>query len=70
MITNYKPFIEDKLKEYFDKLPHYSMGDIIYSVLTECTRKGNPSIKKSDLLKMDDKMFHDSLQRSLLKEVD
>lgn len=64
---NVKPLIIDKLGEYFNELPEYSMGDILYSIVSDVAR-GRTEIKKSDLLKIDDGMFHRALSRSLIRE--
>lgn len=66
---NVKPLIVEELEEYFDTLPEYSMGDILYSIISDLA-KGRPEIRKSDLLKIDDGMFYRALKRSFDREKD
>lgn len=60
---NYKPLIVDKLKEYTSELPDYCMGDILYSVVKEVSKK--KTIDKINLRKVTDKMFYEALCKSL-----
>lgn len=64
---NVKPLIVDKLEEYFSELSEYSIGDILYSIVSDLS-KGRAEIRKSDLLKIDDEMFYRALNRSLIRE--
>lgn len=64
---NPKLLILDKLEEYFNEIPDYTMGDILYSAITEVS-KGRTHIKKSDIRKIDNNMFYRILSKSLTKE--
>lgn len=66
-MDNLRPLIIDRLTEYFKDLPEYSIGDILYSTISQLT-KGRPEIKKSDLRKITDEMFYSALDKSLAKE--
>ena len=64
---HYKPLIADKTEEFFDVLPDYTFGDMLYSTIVELS-KGRPTITKSSLRKIDDELFYQALCRALNKE--
>ena len=64
---NYKPLIADKTEEFFKILPEYTFGDMLYSAVVELSR-GNQTITKSSLRRINDEMFYEALCRTLNKE--
>ena len=64
---NYKPLIVDKLKEYNEELPEYSIGEILYSVLKEIST--SKTIDRTTIrTSLSDKMFYQALNKSLSQE--
>lgn len=64
---NYDIFIIDTLQAYFKEFPKYSMGDILYSCLTQ-VNKGEPFIRKSDLRNITTEQFYSILNESITNE--
>lgn len=64
---NYKPLIVDKLKEYNEELPEYSIGEILYSVLKEIST--SKTIDRTTIrTSLSDNMFYQALNKSLSQE--
>ena len=66
---NYKPLFLDKLKECFDRLPEYSVGEILYSMLTQLNKSGK-EINKASLMEIDDEDFYISIGKALKSEIE
>lgn len=64
---NYNTFIIDTLQKYFEEFPEYSMGDILYSCLTQ-VNKGEPIIRKIDLRDITTEQFYSFLNKSITNE--
>lgn len=64
---NYKPLIADKTEEFFEVLPDYTIGDMLYSTIVELS-KGRQTLTKSSLRKINDEMYYQALCRALNKE--
>lgn len=66
---NYNTLIIDTLKRYFKEFPEYSIGDILYSCLTQIN-KGDASIRKIDLRNISTEEFYSLLNKSISNERD
>lgn len=64
---NYSPLIIDTLNSYMIEFPGYSMGDILYSCLSQLN-KGEPNIRKSDLREISTEQFYSLLNKSVTNE--
>jgi hypothetical protein len=65
---NYKPLFIDKVIEYSEVLPEYSVGEMLFSVITQLNRSGIEINSKSDFLKITDKQFYSALDSSIKEE--
>ena len=66
---NYKPLILDKLTEFIEKLPEYSVGDVFFSVFTQLKRNGI-EFSKSSLLEITDKQIYSALDKAIKDETE
>jgi hypothetical protein len=67
---NYKPLFLDKLLEYTENLPEYSLGEMFHSIVTQLSRAGIDITKKSDLLNITDKQFYSAIDKSIKDETE
>jgi|31_taG_2_1085359.scaffolds.fasta_scaffold00206_12 hypothetical protein len=65
---NYKPLFIDKVIEYSEVLPEYSIGEMLFSVFTQLNKAGIPTETKSDLLNIKDNYFYSALDSSIKEE--
>jgi hypothetical protein len=65
---NYKPLFIDKVIEYSEVLPEYSVGEMLFSVITQLNKAGVPTETKADLLNVTDKQFYSALDSSIKEE--
>jgi hypothetical protein len=66
--VNYKPLFADKIKEFIDKCPSYTLSEVVYSILRQLARDGH--IEKStngSILEMTDQELY-SVTCKALKE--
>ena len=63
---DYRVIVMDKLNEYADKFPEYSVGELLYSIFTHSVRKVD--IKTSDFLKLKDQDFYTMIEVAIEKE--
>jgi len=66
--VNYKPLFADKVKEFIDKCPDYSLGEFLHSVLTQLSKSGTPIEKKGDILKISDQELYASICKAIKEE--
>ena len=67
MVLNYKPLIQAKIKEFYEKLPDYSFGNILYSALS--VKFKNKDFKKGDIFALNDEEVYEILSKSLMIEL-
>lgn len=67
---NYKPLFLDKIVEFNEILPEYSIGEILYSILTEIGREGYNTKQKLDLLDIPDNVFYSAVDKAIKKETE
>lgn len=66
--TNYKPLFIDKVEEFIKECPKYSIGEIIYSMLTQMKAKGIEVNRKEDFLKLTDDKVYSGIDSAIKKE--
>ena len=66
--VNYKPLFADKVKEFIDKCPDYSLGEFLHSVLTQLSKNGTPIDNKGDALNLSDKELYASVCKAIKEE--
>jgi hypothetical protein len=67
MSLNYKPLTQAKLKEFMEKLPEYSIGNILYAALS--IKFKNTDFCKGDLFSLEDEEFYGLLSKALVVEL-
>ena len=67
---NYKPLFLDKLVEYTEKLPEYSLGEIFHSIFTQLSKSNIDINKKGDLLKITDNQLYSAIDKSIKDETE
>lgn len=67
---NYKPLFFDKLSEYTEKLPEYSLGEIFYSIITQLNRSNIDINAKGDLLEITDKQLYSAIDKAIKDETE
>lgn len=65
---DYKPLFTDKLTEFSEKFPEYSLGEILHSMFTQLSRSGVDTDKKGCLLKVTDQQLYSSLGKAIKEE--
>lgn len=66
---NYKPLILDKISEFIEKLPEYSVGDVLFSTFTQLHKSG-VEFSKSTLLDLTDKQIYSALDKAIKDETE
>ena len=64
---NYKPLIQAKLKEFSEKLPEYTIGNILYAALS--IKYKNTDFCKGDLFSLQDEEVYELLSKALVIEL-
>lgn len=65
---NYKPLFVDKLSEYSEKLPDYTIGEILYSVFTQLSKCGVDINSKSCILDVTDQQIYSAIDKAITDE--
>ena len=63
---NYRPLVIDKLIEFSEEYPEYSIGELFYSMFTHANIK--TAIKKSQFLQIEDKDLYTMIDKAIEKE--
>ena len=63
---NYRPILMNKLNEFAEQYPDYSLGQLFYSMLTHANIKGE--IPKSSFLRITDQDFYTMIEKAIKKE--
>ena len=66
--TNYKPLFFDKFQEFYRKFPTYSLGEILYSILSSASKNGVKIDNKTDLLSVSDSQLYTAIDKAIIKE--
>jgi hypothetical protein len=64
---NYRNLVTEKFNELLELNPDYTFCQTLYSVISELS-KGKTEFKKSDLFKLDDKLFYKAVCLAIKKE--
>lgn len=67
---NYKPLFIDKVSEYTEKLPDYTIGEILYSVFTQLSKEGLDVNSKRFLLDLTDKQVYSAIDKAIKEETE
>jgi hypothetical protein len=67
---NYKPLFIDKVSEYTEKLPDYTIGEILYSVFTQLSKEGLDVNSKRFLLNLTDKQVYSAIDKAIKEETE
>jgi hypothetical protein len=66
---NYKPLTIEKLKEFIEKYPEYSLGEVLYAILGSKVMKGKPDEASIGwLLDLNDKDIYTAIDKAILRE--
>jgi hypothetical protein len=67
MSLNYKPLIQAKIREFSEKLPEYTMGNVLYAALS--IKFKNSNFCKGDLFSLEDEECYELLSKALVVEL-
>lgn len=65
---NYKPLFTDKLLEFSEKFPDYTLGEILHSMFTQLSKSGISTDNRGNLLKVTDQQLYSSLGKAIKEE--
>lgn len=65
---NYKPLFIEKVEEFLEKCPEYTLGEFLYCMLTQLSKSGTPIDKRRDALKVTDKDLYASICKAIKEE--
>lgn len=68
--TNYKPLFMDKLQEFIDNFPEYSLGEMFHSILTQLRKSGIEVNSKGDILNLSDNVLYSAIDRAIRAETE
>jgi len=64
---NFRPLVIAKLKEFSEKCPALSFGELMFSIVSSMKRGAD--FDKTDLLKVSDQDMYTCIERSIKKEI-
>lgn len=65
---DYKPLFIDKLIEFTEGFPEYTIGEVIHSVFTQLSRSGVDVDNKGDLLGVTDQELYSGIGKAIKEE--
>lgn len=66
---NYKPMIIEKLKEFSDTYPEYSVGQMLYAMMRRKSMKGKPEgISTAWIMDISDSDIYSAIDKAILNE--
>lgn len=65
---DYKPLFIDKLVEFSENFPEYSIGEIIHSVFTQLSKSGVDVEGKGNLLNITDQELYSGIGKAIKEE--
>lgn len=65
---NYKPLFIDKLSEYTDRLPDYTIGEVLFSIFTQLNKAGVDTSTRQAILNITDQQIYSAIDKAIKEE--
>lgn len=65
---NYKPLFVEKIEEFLEKCPEYTLGELLYCILTQLSKSNTPVDTRGDALNISDKDLYASVCKAIKEE--
>jgi hypothetical protein len=65
---NYKPLFIDKLSEYTDRLPNYTIGEVLFSIFTQLNKAGVDTSTRQAILNITDQQIYSAIDKAIKEE--
>lgn len=65
---NYKPLFIDKVMEFSEDFQEYSLGEMLFSIMTQLSRNGVDINNKADLLNLTDQQLYSAIDNAIKEE--
>lgn len=66
---NYRPLIVDSFEDLLKKGEEYTVGELVYNILTQVSKSGTEIRTKADVLKITDREFYSGISRTLTEYI-
>lgn len=66
---NYRPLIVDTFEDLLKKGEEYTLGELIYNILTQVSKAGNEIKTKADVRNITDQEFYTGISRTLTEYI-
>jgi hypothetical protein len=65
---NYKPLFIDKVMEFSESFPDYSLGEMLHGIVTQLNKNGVDINSKGDLLSLTDQQLYSAIDNTIKLE--
>ena len=65
---NYKPLFIDKVMEFSESFPDYSLGEMFHSIVTQLQKNGVDISSKGALLNITDQQLYSAIDSAIKEE--
>lgn len=65
---NYKPLFIDKVMEFSESFPDYSLGEMLHSIVTQLQKNGVDVSSKGALLNLTDQQLYSAIDNAIKEE--
>lgn len=66
--TDYRPLFFDKLSQFMEDCPNYTLGEVFYSILNQIAKKGVRFTDKKDFLDLTDHQIYAGIDKAIKAE--
>ena len=65
---NYKPLFIDKVIEFHEVFPEYTLGEMLHSIITQLNKTGVDIKSKGDLLNLNNQQLYSAIDGAIKEE--
>jgi hypothetical protein len=69
-IKNAKPLFCDKLVEFTEKFPDYTLGEVFYSMFAQLSRRGIDIKGRAEIIQLNDNEMYSALSAAMSNETE